>query len=1684
MNQRSKRMARRILVFLLTFCLLFPTVIGGTMVQALADGTVYEIGPGKTYATLGDFNWNGLLPGDTVLIYWQATPYAGKVGFNNGGTAGDGRITIRGVPDPATGAYPVLDAANAQTVGSNMNEDRWLFCVTSNLVDGKDQGYITFEKLEFRNAQAGTAFVTRSGDAATYGSNVAALMVNGPSGIIVDDCIFRNCTNGVMVTTSGTAVPDGTIVRNSRFYGIGASGEDYKSPVNITGNNTVVEGNHFASLVANSYSPQVILSGANLKVAYNNMVNGYRESVRTEASDHAGITGATGYGDVAIYGNTMMKTADFTTNGSRGYIMLRLGIPGTSNVYNNTMLSAMADYMDLFWLSANGVSVKCFNNIAHTMNVASQMYKVFSNTTGTALTMQYNYLAGRLFDGHDGVDQMTLTVDETNILEDRFAMPGFNGASVGDYTLAATSPCADAAMTIPAGLPAIDRQFDHEKGYGTVARTDGGSAIGAYAVAAEPVTGGTIYKVGPGQTYAEIGDVPTGDIGAGDELWIYWRDEPYNQKFAIKPDGTEEDPIIIKGIPGPEGQLPVIDGKNATTASRPSWNGDRWLLSIGGGNPGDTLTGYVTVEYLRFINANDGNQFYDETDALKTYIRNACGVFIAAPNVTVQYCEFDNNNTGVFIVGANGDVKTENVVIRGNRFTNIGSHVQGTNEQGFVHTIYSAGISTVFEGNYFGQRYNNAVGMQIKDRGAGTIIRYNLIEGGDRQINLVDADQDWMIAHPLYGNDYIYGNIIISDDNNPGNRSANMIEYGGDQGVAAACRKGTLHIYNNTIISRKAGGSNVLSTLYPAGVTAAEAGNVVMSNNIIYAVNPGSTYVTGTLNANVTMNNNWMQSGIGVTRYAATGDAQFTDNGNTIVADDANPGFKSVIGRDFRITSDMASAVALANAALNPAGYAVGSEYAPGAGLTPRAAVSLLGAYDAQVSGPACDPTEVDPIDGPGDDEDEDDEQPVAGNVYEVGPGKAYAEIIDVPWESIAKGDKVYVFARPEPYRNSFAIKPVGTKVNPVSLIGVADSAGKLPVLDGMNAVNKLNTTGYSPTNMDRGLIKLAGDDFDGRGGVVISGFVFRNVLPGNPLTNNSGAGNAATYLNNAAAIYAVDMSNVTISNCTFEDCNMAVYVQSLNQAKAPKNVTISGCDFADCGSRTGAQNVVPVVNVSAIGVVIEDSHFGQTSALTGVNQMVLTSADVVVRNNWIVNGSKVFDFQPGVNNAITGAEGYGTPHIYGNVIIRDENAGRDCVFTTNQPGEVKMYNNTIISTRSNLNMVSLNVTTAHLNMFNNILYAKPILDDGDNTIGGAFKILEGDDGAKVTLRNNWYNAETFFLCDDYYNVDPLQGIPVTNTTVISEDNLASVNDNPGFVDVDALDLRLYDSSEAIGAGNAALIPAGYPVLKDVLGGSRTDGGTTLGAYGNTVHLPDDPGTGPSPLVFADSSAYNIPASTVGTPIAAINVSVGVSGGVAPYAFSATGLPAGITINSVTGVISGTPIEARSSGNAAITVRDQSQPQQSKSIYIAYNTISEPTNPLSIFDLEAYLDSRLNQDSGPPAVIWWNPTSPSGPKEEEKKDDGAGDIVSGTPDDSNEPKQPEEPKQETKKIYTVSVRRLNIRAGAGTDSARIGTLSRGATIIAIGDPIEGKNGPWIKFELNGRIVYASTGDGKYLNAED
>jgi uncharacterized protein YjdB len=85
-----------------------------------------------------------------------------------------------------------------------------------------------------------------------------------------------------------------------------------------------------------------------------------------------------------------------------------------------------------------------------------------------------------------------------------------------------------------------------------------------------------------------------------------------------------------------------------------------------------------------------------------------------------------------------------------------------------------------------------------------------------------------------------------------------------------------------------------------------------------------------------------------------------------------------------------------------------------------------------------------------------------------------------------------------------------------------------------------------------------------------------------------------------------------------------------------------------------------------------------------------------------------------------------------------------------------------------------------------------------------------------------------------------------------------------------------------------------------------------------------------------DLAKFTIPAMTVGAKIADIDLAGIVTGGKTPYTYTATGLPAGLTLSG--SKIAGTPTVG-AAGSAKITVKDSSTPAQSKELTISFGAV-------------------------------------------------------------------------------------------------------------------------------------------------
>ena len=103
-------------------------------------------------------------------------------------------------------------------------------------------------------------------------------------------------------------------------------------------------------------------------------------------------------------------------------------------------------------------------------------------------------------------------------------------------------------------------------------------------------------------------------------------------------------------------------------------------------------------------------------------------------------------------------------------------------------------------------------------------------------------------------------------------------------------------------------------------------------------------------------------------------------------------------------------------------------------------------------------------------------------------------------------------------------------------------------------------------------------------------------------------------------------------------------------------------------------------------------------------------------------------------------------------------------------------------------------------------------------------------------------------------------------------------------------------------------------------------------------------GTGSTSKLAITTTA--LAAATTGT---AYSATVAATGGTAPYTFSATGLPSGLSINTTSGTITGTPAQsAVGTASVVVKVQDASLPQQTATATLSLTVSAAQTNALSI----------------------------------------------------------------------------------------------------------------------------------------
>ncbi len=405
-----------------------------------------------------------------------------------------------------------------------------------------------------------------------------------------------------------------------------------------------------------------------------------------------------------------------------------------------------------------------------------------------------------------------------------------------------------------------------------------------------------VFEVGPGRQMQDISSVPWEKLTAGDVVRIHWRESPYREKWVICCRGTEKQPVTISGVPGPSGQLPVIDGMDATTRPQLNyWGQERGVVKIGGSNVSAvTEPGYIVLENLDIRGGRAPNTFKGRR-GVTPYSKDAASVNVEiVDHLVLRNLVLHDSSNGLMV-----SAKSKNMVIER-------CHLFDNGNPGSIteHNAYTECNGIVFEGNHFGPLRQGCSGNNLKDRSAGLVVRYNWIEGGNRQLDLVDATGNPALnASPAYRHAHVYGNVLIEREGDGNNQ---FVHYGGDSGKTAGYRKGVLHFYHNTVISTRARAVALFRL-------SSEEETVECQGNILHVTSGGKNLSLMCKMGVLKLGANWLTQG-----WVPSVD-EFTGRVETMApsVQGDDPGFVSLKEQDFSLA---ASSPCLGAAADLPAG--------------------------------------------------------------------------------------------------------------------------------------------------------------------------------------------------------------------------------------------------------------------------------------------------------------------------------------------------------------------------------------------------------------------------------------------------------------------------------------------------------------------------------------------------------------------------------------------------------------------------------------------------------------------------------------------------------------------------------------------------------------------------------------------
>jgi hypothetical protein len=464
----------------------FGTGVGVVTASAGTGGPrTYDIGPGRPLTRLADLDWSSLGPGDTVNVHFKPGGYRELLQIASRGTPVAG-ITVNGVPDPATGALPVIDARDAVLATQFVNHYAPLHGSGAIVVGarpgyapGYKPGYITIRNLDVRNCYSANMFTDADGTRKSYGKVGAGIYLERCDHVTIANCLIHD--NGEGIFGAGQSDFDRVMtditIDSNHIWGNGNIGSDREHNTYLEAVDTVYQFNRYGPLRAGALGAGLKDRSVGTVIRFNWIEGGQHQLQIPEAQNQADLAMTLPrYHRTVVEGNTLVAppgngASPIWFGGDQG--LTPWYRKGVLYAVHNTIV-ARSDQSQVWKLMAleaasGGEAIDARNNI---------IAAIPATAGGTRPDFGLVGRDNRVSFGRNWVTpgwRMTTFGDYTftgqangtsNLIGGQDHTPGFVDVAAGDYRLTAGSACIDAADRLPGSLAdfPVSSQFQHPLG--------------------------------------------------------------------------------------------------------------------------------------------------------------------------------------------------------------------------------------------------------------------------------------------------------------------------------------------------------------------------------------------------------------------------------------------------------------------------------------------------------------------------------------------------------------------------------------------------------------------------------------------------------------------------------------------------------------------------------------------------------------------------------------------------------------------------------------------------------------------------------------------------------------------------------------------------------------------------------------------------------------------------------------------------------------------------------------------------------------------------------------------------------------------------------------------------------------------------------------------------------------------